>query len=92
MIYALVFLATFIADVAWTMYFKEVAKERALFAASWSALIVLIGGFTVIQYVHAPHILIATVSGSFFGTYATMKWPAIRAWVIAQRPDPGDRV
>lgn len=86
MTYLWVFLATFLADVAWTLYFKMVAADKALMAASWSAAIILLGGFTVIQYASAPHVLWAAVAGSFCGTYWTMKWAAMRAWIVAQRP------
>jgi hypothetical protein len=82
--YVLVFIATFLADVAWTMYFKEVAKERAARSAAWSSAIVLLGGYTVIEYVNTPNILWATVTGSFAGTYVTMKWDTILKWVTQE--------
>lgn len=85
--YFLVFLAAFLGDIGWTMYFKEVAEDRAVRASLWSAFIVLCGGFSVFEYAHDLKYLIASVIGSFFGVYITMRWSAIRAWVVAQRPE-----
>lgn len=72
--YLLVFLATALADVAWTMYFIEVERRRKVLAATWSASIVALGTFTVTEYVHNPRLAVAAVAGAFVGTWATLAW------------------
>jgi hypothetical protein len=74
MTYLLVFLASVAADVCWTMYFLEVGKARAARAATWSALIVACGAFSIVEYAHDPKYILAAVFGCWVGTYGTMKW------------------
>jgi hypothetical protein len=70
--FMLVFLGVLLADVAWTLYFIETGKGRAVAAGLWSAAIVGIGAFTTVQYVHDPKLVAAAVAGAFVGTWATV--------------------
>jgi hypothetical protein len=50
----------------------EVGKKNAIFAATWSALIVAVGGFTVISYTINHWFILASLIGSWVGTYITI--------------------
>jgi hypothetical protein len=83
MTHLFVFLAAFLGDVGWTMYFKEVEKDRAMRAGLWSSFIVLCGGFSVFEYAHNLVYLIDSVVGSFMGVYWTMRWTKFITWCKA---------
>jgi len=72
--HVLVFLAMFMADVFWTLYFIQVEERRAALAATASTLIVLMGMFTVLQYTHDATTAIPALLGAWLGTYVTVKW------------------
>lgn len=74
MSYLLVFLAVAAADVCWTLYFIETGKRNAAKAAAWSALIVALGAFTTVAYVHERGLILAAVAGAFAGTWATIRF------------------
>ena len=74
MSYVLVFLAVAAADVCWTHYFIETTNKHAVKAAAWSALIVALGAFTTVSYVHERGLIIAAVFGAFAGTWATIRF------------------
>lgn len=76
MTYLLVFLSMIGADVAWTLYFIETGKRRAVQAGAWSAAIVAVGSFSTINYIHNPKTILAAIAGAFVGTYATIWWQA----------------
>lgn len=67
--YLLVFLAVAFVDIVWTKYIAEVSAKRALRAASWSALIIAMGAFTTLQYVHDNTMLVPAIAGAFVGTF-----------------------
>ena len=85
--HVLVFVAAFLGDVGWTMYFKEVERDRAARAGLWSMFIILTGGFSVFQYAHDMWYLVDSAAGSFCGVVWTMRWVKMRAWIVAQRPE-----
>lgn len=74
MSYLLVALAVAAADVCWTLYFIETTAKRAVRAAAWSTMIVVLSGFTVIQYTHDSRMLAAAAVGAFIGTWATIRY------------------
>lgn len=81
-----IFMATLIADIAWTKYFIEVSNKKAVAAASWSAGIVAIGAFTVISYTMNHWLTVAAVAGSWVGTYLTVRREKNKA--LRALPDP----
>lgn len=80
MTHVLVFLAAFLADVGWTMYFKEVEKDRAMRAGLWSTFIVCCGGLSVYEYAHNLIYLVDSIIGSYLGVWATMRWKIVTEW------------
>jgi len=74
MIYLAVFVSALFAGVAWTMYYKYVEQRAAFLAAWWGSSIVLLGAFTVTQYVDNRWMILAAWAGDFAGTYLTMKF------------------
>lgn len=74
MSYILVAIAVAAADVCWTLYFIETTAKHAVRAAAWSSMIVILSGFTVIQYTHDPKMLAAAAVGAFVGTWATVRF------------------
>lgn len=71
--FILVFVVTAIGDVFWALYFIEIGKRNAGMAGVWSSAIMCVAGVTVLNYMHSPYLLIASVSGAFVGTYYTVK-------------------
>ena len=82
-----VFCATFIADVCWTKYFIEVGKHREIHAANWSAAIIAMGVFTVISYNANHWLAIASISGSWFGTWWTVRRERLKALKATEAPE-----
>lgn len=69
-----VFLITALIDVFWTLYIGSVAEKKALPAANASAIIIALGGITVLAYTNNPILLTASVLGAFIGTYITVRF------------------
>jgi len=74
MTYFWVFVSAFLADVSWTMYFKEVGRKRPTRAAFWAVAIILMGAFVITEYIKNPLMLIAYCAGSFCGVYVTVRY------------------
>lgn len=72
--FGLVFSLSAIGDVFWTLYFIEVGNRNAVKAAFWSALIMLVAGVTILNYMHSSWLMLASVTGAFLGTYLTVKF------------------
>ena len=79
-IHVAVFLCAFFGDIGWTMYFREVEKDRAARAGLWSMFIIIAGGFSVFQYAHNLWYLVDSAFGSFAGVVAAMRWAKIKAF------------
>lgn len=73
MSFILVFISTAIADVVWARYTLAVTAKSPLRAACWSALIILLGSFTVTQYVHDWRMVFPAAAGAFIGTWLAVK-------------------
>ncbi len=69
MIYLLVFISTFVADLVWARYIAAAAEKRAIPAAAWSAAIIALGGFNVMNYAHNWYTIFPAVVGAFAGTW-----------------------
>ena len=72
--HVLVFFGMVLADVAWTLYFIETGRGKALAAGFWSAAIVAISAFLTVSYVHDRMLVVPAVLGAFAGTAATVWW------------------
>jgi len=70
----LIFLATAVSDVLWVFYIRRTSKGKAISAASFSAMIVLLGGLVVLAYVDNMWYLIPAAIGAFVGTIITIKF------------------
>jgi hypothetical protein len=74
--FLLVFLATLLADVCWTLYFQRVAAKRAHASAFWSSAIIALGAFTITEYTRSPWLILAAVLGAYIGTWLTVRFGA----------------
>ena len=74
MVYVAVFLAMAINDWFWALYIAKIGENKALAAALWSAVIIIVGGYTTLSYVHTPTALFAAALGAFVGTAGSVYW------------------
>lgn len=73
----LVFVACAISDVLWAFYIKATAGHHTWLAACGSAAIVLVGCFSVVEYITNHVMIIPAAAGAFVGTatYLSFKHP-----------------
>lgn len=67
-----VILAVTLADICWVYYFIKIEERKILASGLWSAVIVLLGAFSVTQYADDKSFIIAAVIGAFIGTAGTV--------------------
>lgn len=67
------FVSTFVADFAWARYMTGVAEKRPHNAAAWSAVIVLLGGVTVLAYTTNKWMVIPAALGAYGGTLGALR-------------------
>lgn len=67
-LFALVFLGLVAIDFCWTVYIDKVAKQQAVPAGAWSAMITLLSAVVVVAYTTNPILIVAAVLGAFVGT------------------------
>lgn len=70
----IVLLCTGMADLLWAIYIRRTTEGKAIPAATYSALIVLLGAVVVTTYVENSYYLIPAVAGAFIGTLATIRF------------------
>jgi hypothetical protein len=70
--YVLIFIATIIVDVAWTLYLIKVEERKAVQSGFWAVVIYLFGALIVLSYSNNHLLLIPAVLGSFIGTAGTV--------------------
>lgn len=70
--YILIFIATIVVDVAWTLYLIKVEERKAIQSGIWAVVIYLLGALVVLSYSTNHLLLIPAVIGSFIGTAATV--------------------
>ena len=70
---ALVFLAAFVGDALWAYYIRHAALRNPFRASISGAAIVLISGFTTVEYVKTPILLGVAALGGFLGTYLAVR-------------------
>jgi hypothetical protein len=69
-----VMFATILVDIAWTLYFIRIGERKSLASGFWAVVIVLLGAFSTITWVHDTSFLLAVVIGSFIGTAGSVEW------------------
>ncbi len=69
-----VFVLTALMDALHAIYTRSVAQHRALSAATFGSAIYLISAFAVLQYTQNPWYLGFVVSGSWVGTFLSVKF------------------
>jgi hypothetical protein len=72
MIYLAVFVALFALDFIYARYNVATTTGRALASAHYAALIILLGGFGIVQYAHDPLMLIPAAFGAWGGTFCAV--------------------
>jgi uncharacterized membrane protein len=75
--YLIVFLATFFADVAWTLYLIKVEERKPVQSALWGCVIFLFGAITTTHYIANKLMLIPALVGSFLGVYVIVQWKRV---------------
>jgi hypothetical protein len=70
--YILIFIATIIVDVAWTLYLIKVEERNVIQSGIWAVVIYLLGALIVLSYSTNHLLLIPAVLGSFIGTAGTV--------------------
>ena len=70
--YILIFIATIIVDVAWTLYLIKVEERNVIQSGVWAVVIYLLGALIVLSYSTNHLLLIPAVLGSFIGTAGTV--------------------
>jgi hypothetical protein len=70
--YVLIFIATIIVDVAWTLYLIKVEERNVIQSGVWAVVIYLLGALIVLSYSTNHLLLIPAVLGSFIGTAGTV--------------------
>lgn len=69
-----VFVAMFAVDFVWARYITACAERARFEAASWSVLVILLGGYVAISYVGDPWLLIPAGLGAFAGTWVSVTY------------------
>jgi hypothetical protein len=69
-----VMFAVALGDVCWTRYFIEASKKRAISAGLWSAAIIALGSYSIVEYTQNHTLFTAAVIGAFLGTAGTVEW------------------
>lgn len=72
--FLLIFLATMLSDIIWVFYIRRISDGKAVSAAIFSSLIVLLGGFVILGYVGNKWYLVPAAIGAFVGTIITIKF------------------
>jgi hypothetical protein len=70
--YFLIFIATVLVDIAWTLYLIKVEERNAVQSGFWAVVIYLLGAFVVLSYTTNHFLVIPAVIGSFIGTAGTV--------------------
>lgn len=60
--------ATGISDLFWTLYITNAQEHKKWRAAFYSSCIILVGSFSVVEYVNDRRLVIPAAIGAFVGT------------------------
>ncbi len=70
--FILVVVSAAINDACWTFYFIKVAEKRIIPACFWSALIILVGLYSMSSCIENKDFIIAAILGAIIGTAASV--------------------
>lgn len=74
MSWVLIFIATFVVDIFWAQYTKYICLKDPAPAAFYAAMVILVGGFTIVEYTSDHWLLIpAAAAGAALGTFMAVK-------------------
>jgi hypothetical protein len=73
MSYIFVFFATMLADWFWAQWGRAIVMKQAPTAAFHSVMIILCGGFTIVEYTSNHWLLIPAALGAALGTYVAVR-------------------
>ena len=68
-----VFFAMFFTDIFWTMLVRKTTQGKALAAAIYSVILVLLSAVAITSFVEETIYLVPAALGAFAGTYLTVK-------------------
>lgn len=74
LVFALVFVASFIADFVWAAYIMATSEKKALKAALLSGIIVVMGIFVTLSWLEDKRTIVAATVGGILGTYFCVKY------------------
>lgn len=60
---------TAVSDFVWTKYIGNIAGGSKLEAATWGAVVIVLGAYIVLSYVNDKRLIVAAALGAFIGTY-----------------------
>jgi hypothetical protein len=69
----LVMCAMIVVDWCWAKYMKAAADKNAVWAAFWSASLIVISAFSVTQYIENHTMVLAAAIGAWIGTFYAVK-------------------
>jgi hypothetical protein len=72
------FFAALVLDAIFALYTIAVIKSKALLAANMSLLTYVLGAVGVVSFVHNKWYIIPLSLGAFVGSYAVVKYEAIK--------------
>jgi hypothetical protein len=73
MTYLLVFVSTFFADLVWARYIAAAAEKRAHAASGWSAAIIALSAFNIVQYSLNWKTVFPALVGAYLGTWFALR-------------------
>jgi hypothetical protein len=73
--YLLVFVSTFFADLVWARYIAAAAaaEKRAHAASAWSAAIIALSAFNIVQYSLNWMNVFPALVGAYLGTWVALR-------------------
>ena len=71
--FLLVFLLVTIVDFIWARYIAHTAKNNAIKASCYAAILTLMGSVVTIAYVDNHYMIIPAALGALVGTYLSIK-------------------
>ena len=72
--YILAFVAMAVLDFLWAVYTKKVTDGKAIAAASYASVLMVLNATVVMSFVKDAAILIPAALGAFVGTYLAVWW------------------
>lgn len=71
---AFVFVIAILVDIVWGLYIRRSAAGQAVQAATFAALIMLLGVINVLSYLQHTVLIVPIIIGNWIGTFTIVKW------------------